>query len=413
MNSSASLGGQADVGYTGDLSLTAGNLQYSSPQTTTTTQITTTTESTSYTLNLKPGVNGTTNPPPQNYTRAAGTSLEVTGLPDPNCSLGFWILDGRDVGDANPYLVTFDGNHVLQPVFGPASEGQSGRNVVVDPNNWAEYTTRVDTGGQGLPDDLAELASVESVRGTVVGVTGSVATISVDAKFSNGTVRNLGEFTTDADSGFTSNSVFGAFIIGSGLGPNDQVFTSSLYSLPNAVINETTPWTQNGFNRMAVHLKSDAFGEYFWDQGTGLLLYALVPIFSGNQAVPMGYIKYTLTSTSLFSGGSGSTLGPASFLLSAFWIGVIIAVVAIMVAVAAIVRMKSRRHGKDNAPPEAFSKKQAKKEHQERVMPPGPSAAPGTGAPVAKFTFCPNCGRTLPSHVTSKFCPFCGFSLSE
>ncbi len=321
------------------------------------------------------------------------------------------------MGSANPYSVSFDGDHVLQPVFEIGPGGQSGRTVVINPNNWAEYSVSVSTSGSGLPENFTDLMNVTSVKGTVVGVQGSVATIGVEATFANGTTLSFGDFTIDVDSGYTSSSGFGAFIIGSGLGTGDQVFTSSQSSLPNAVINETTTWTENGFDRTALHLNSDALGEYFWDRGTGLLLHAEVPIYSGNQAAPVGSVTYALTSTSLFAGGSGPTTGsPWSFLLSpnstASWIEIILVFALIILALVVISRALSRRRKKEGVPPATFSKNQARKEEGGMVAPPRAPADSVTGAPPPKFTFCPNCGRTLPSQL-SKFCPFCGFSLSE
>jgi len=402
MPSQPSFGGQASLDYTGDLSLTVLDARYSTPQTAAT-----------YTLNLKSGVGGTTNPPTGNYTQASGTSLMVTANPDSSQQFSYWLLDGKSVGGANPYSVPFNADHELQPVFGSGTTTQAGRGVAIGVGAWAEYSVQVDTGGSELPEGFPDFANVVSVRGTIASISGSSATIGVDFKFNNGTTLSYGQFTVDVDTGYTSNGGFGAFLVSSGLSPHDRLFTTSQYSLPDAVINDTSGWYLNGFDRTALHLKSESMGEYYWDQRSGLLLSAVIPIYSGSSQGPVGSVNYTLTGTSVFSGGSGSQSSwwqsmfppPGSV---EFWV-LLISAIAIIVALVGIVRALFRRQRRASGARSPSPTKRPAGDEAVQASEAQVGTADGT---PAKFIFCPNCGKTLPNRL-SKFCPFCGFSLSE
>jgi PKD repeat protein len=60
---------------------------------------------------------GSTDPVPGIYPYDAGTDVPVTAIPDDGWMLGHWLLDGVNVGDANPYTVTMDSDHALTAVF--------------------------------------------------------------------------------------------------------------------------------------------------------------------------------------------------------------------------------------------------------------------------------------------------------
>jgi hypothetical protein len=73
-----------------------------------------------YQLTITTTSGGTTNPSPGTYIYAAGSSVEVTAIPYANFLFDYWMLDGFNVGSANPYSIVMDKNHTLKAVFSPA-----------------------------------------------------------------------------------------------------------------------------------------------------------------------------------------------------------------------------------------------------------------------------------------------------
>lgn len=72
---------------------------------------------TTYTLTITTTAGGTTNPVPGTYAYTAGSSVQVTAIPDANYVFDHWELDALNVGSANPYIVLMDNNHTLKAVF--------------------------------------------------------------------------------------------------------------------------------------------------------------------------------------------------------------------------------------------------------------------------------------------------------
>ncbi len=70
-----------------------------------------------YTLTLSVVGSGTTVPSPDTYTFDAGTEVEVASIPDSGWELSHWLLDGVDVGSADPYTVIMNDNRTLTAVF--------------------------------------------------------------------------------------------------------------------------------------------------------------------------------------------------------------------------------------------------------------------------------------------------------
>jgi hypothetical protein len=71
-----------------------------------------------YDLTIEVVGSGTTNPPPGVYTDIdEGTDVVVAALPASGWMLDYWELDGFDVGDADPYTVVMDADHVLRAIF--------------------------------------------------------------------------------------------------------------------------------------------------------------------------------------------------------------------------------------------------------------------------------------------------------
>jgi hypothetical protein len=75
---------------------------------------------TSVTLTINAAPEGTTRPPPGNYTYGYMANVTVTAVPDQGYMLNGWTLDGHGWGAGNQVTLTMDRDHVLQPVFAVA-----------------------------------------------------------------------------------------------------------------------------------------------------------------------------------------------------------------------------------------------------------------------------------------------------
>jgi PKD repeat protein len=101
------------------------------------------------TFDLTIAVNGsgTTDPAPGVHTYDEGTDVDVIATPDGGWMFDRWLLDGVDVGDANPYSVTMDADHALIAVFTEGGVPPIMSTFSVEPPN--------STGGVGDPVPLA------------------------------------------------------------------------------------------------------------------------------------------------------------------------------------------------------------------------------------------------------------------
>jgi hypothetical protein len=66
---------------------------------------------------LKPEGQGSTNPVTANYTYNTKTTVIVTATPAAGWVLDHWLLDGANIGVANPYIVNMNVDHNLKAVF--------------------------------------------------------------------------------------------------------------------------------------------------------------------------------------------------------------------------------------------------------------------------------------------------------
>jgi hypothetical protein len=69
-----------------------------------------------YTLEIASAAEGTTDPPAGIHGFTAGTTLNVTALPNLGFSFAHWVFDGDDRSE-NPVTVVMDANHSLVPCF--------------------------------------------------------------------------------------------------------------------------------------------------------------------------------------------------------------------------------------------------------------------------------------------------------
>jgi hypothetical protein len=60
---------------------------------------------------------GTTEPPSGIITHPDGSQVEVNASPEEGWILAYWLLDGVNVGNENPYTVTMNSDHSLEAVF--------------------------------------------------------------------------------------------------------------------------------------------------------------------------------------------------------------------------------------------------------------------------------------------------------
>jgi|GEM_PF-1596224 len=69
-----------------------------------------------YKLTITATIGGTTTPAPGTYNYTAGTTLNITAIPDIGFSFDYWLLDGK-VKTENPIALTMDSNHTLEAYF--------------------------------------------------------------------------------------------------------------------------------------------------------------------------------------------------------------------------------------------------------------------------------------------------------
>jgi len=70
-----------------------------------------------YDLTISVSGSGATSPPVGVYTYVEGSHVAVTATPDAGWEFSHWMLDGVNVGDAIPYMVTMNEDHALSAVF--------------------------------------------------------------------------------------------------------------------------------------------------------------------------------------------------------------------------------------------------------------------------------------------------------
>jgi len=70
-----------------------------------------------YSLAITATAGGTTTPTHGTYSFTVNSSVQVTAVPNANCTFDYWELDGVNVGSANPYSVYIDKDHTLKAVF--------------------------------------------------------------------------------------------------------------------------------------------------------------------------------------------------------------------------------------------------------------------------------------------------------
>ncbi len=75
-----------------------------------------------YDLTIAATAGGVTAPLPGIYAYPAGSSVEVTAIPELDFAFDHWELDGEDIGSANPYSVLVDDDHTLHAVFLPDTD---------------------------------------------------------------------------------------------------------------------------------------------------------------------------------------------------------------------------------------------------------------------------------------------------
>lgn len=70
-----------------------------------------------YRLTILSSTGGTTNPAPGTHVYVNGTDVFVDAIPDAYYLLDYWLLDGINVGSADPISVLMTDDHTLQPIF--------------------------------------------------------------------------------------------------------------------------------------------------------------------------------------------------------------------------------------------------------------------------------------------------------
>lgn len=144
-------------------------------------------------------------------------------------------------------------------------------------SHWASNNSKV-----SMPAGLAEINMTDYYKVTVTGVSGSNVSIHTKWQFLNGTSIDLdGTVSTE------TTAYQGGYwiIIGSNLNQGDRVHPNSPQD--QSIINETVPWTYQGYQRQTNHLKLDYLNEEsdipnatyaetvdtYFDRQTGALVY--------------------------------------------------------------------------------------------------------------------------------------------
>ncbi len=73
-----------------------------------------------YTLTISANTGGSTNPSVGDHSYSAGTTASVQATANSGYTFSYWMFDGANVGNANPYIVTMNAAHTLQAVFTPS-----------------------------------------------------------------------------------------------------------------------------------------------------------------------------------------------------------------------------------------------------------------------------------------------------
>ncbi|MFB3890190.1 MAG: beta strand repeat-containing protein [Candidatus Bathyarchaeia archaeon] len=68
-------------------------------------------------LVISQGTGGSTNPDAGTYPNTVGARVQVTATASSGYTFSYWLLDGVNIGSANPTTVTMDTGHTLKPVF--------------------------------------------------------------------------------------------------------------------------------------------------------------------------------------------------------------------------------------------------------------------------------------------------------
>jgi len=76
-----------------------------------------------YNLYISSSLWGRTDPYDGTYTYEYGESVTVTAIPWDDCAFDYWVLDGVNVGNANPIAITMDADHELKAYFHDLNPG--------------------------------------------------------------------------------------------------------------------------------------------------------------------------------------------------------------------------------------------------------------------------------------------------
>ncbi|XHH09194.1 MAG: LamG-like jellyroll fold domain-containing protein [Candidatus Bathyarchaeia archaeon] len=110
--------------------------------------------STQYTLTIEPSTNGNTNPTAGTYNYSEYNQAVIQAIQNSGYQLSYWLRNGTNVGNANPYYLTMDANYNLSAVFIEA----------------LQYTLHVQVDGLGSTnstgDNLYNAGTLVSVQAT-------------------------------------------------------------------------------------------------------------------------------------------------------------------------------------------------------------------------------------------------------
>ncbi len=147
-----------------------------------------------YTLTVSPSTNGTTNPATGVYQYPEGSQVTIQAIPNEGYRFSYWLRNGTNVGNANPYEFNMDANYVLSAVFTEIPQVTN-------------YTLTVAVSGSGIANPAGE-HSYDA--GTIVQIE---ATANAGATFShwirNGTdIGSTNPYMQTMDANYQVTAVF-------------------------------------------------------------------------------------------------------------------------------------------------------------------------------------------------------------
>jgi parallel beta-helix repeat protein len=207
-----------------------------------------------YILTITTTTGGITDPTPGTYTYWSGSIVSVTAIPEAECYLDYWELDGVNIGSFNPVYVYMEANHTLHTAF---AQFGSGHNIAVKGLSTKSVV------GQGFPSTIeAFIMNVGGYTETFNVTVYANATIIQTLTVYNLTSRNSTTVTFTWD---TTSFAKGNYTITATATPVPEETSTADNTLTDCWVIVTIPGDVNGDHKVNVKdifAVAKAFGSY-------------------------------------------------------------------------------------------------------------------------------------------------------